>query len=213
MKMRNPRRVRFNRNHGALALCGAFLLFALAGCGTRYSSSPPVEFRHFDMARQPKVGAQEKSEFFANHSGTRLPVPGTVAVGFLKEDDAFYTGQQGGFYVNNPLPISPELMARGQERYDIYCTPCHDRTGSGRGIVGIRTQGWVANSLIDERIAGYADGEIFYVISNGRRSMPGYRWQIPEKDRWAIVAYTRALQRAAAGKVNDVPTELRSELR
>ncbi len=213
MKMRNPRRAHFHRNPGALILCSAFLLLILAGCGTRYSSAPPVEFWHFDMSRQPKVGAQEKSEFFSNHSGTRLPVPGTVAVGFLKEDDAFYTGQQGGFYVNNPLPITSELMAHGQERYDIYCTPCHDRTGSGHGIVGIRTQGWVANSLIDERIAGFSDGEIFYVISNGRRSMPGYRWQIPEKDRWAIVAYTRALQRAAAGKVNDVPTELRSELR
>ena len=74
-----------------------------------------------------------------------------------------------------------------------------------RAIVGIRTQGWVANSLIDERISGFADGEIFYVVSNGRRTMPGYRWQIPEKDRWAIVAYTRALQRAAAGKVMPMP--------
>lgn len=213
MKMRNQRRLSQFRNHGAFALCATLLLFTLAGCGTRYSSAPPVEFWGFDMARQPKVGTQEKSAFFSDHSGTRLPVPGTVAVGLLKEDDVFYTGQQGGFYVNNPLPVTAELMARGQERYDIYCTPCHDRTGSGRGIVGIRTQGWVANSLIDERISGFADGEIFYVVSNGRRTMPGYRWQIPEKDRWAIVAYTRALQRAAAGKVNDVPTELRSELR
>lgn len=213
MKMLRPRRMCVRWFRGAFGVCGVLLLFALAGCGTRYSSAPPVRFWHFDMARQPKLGPQERSEFFANHMGTRLPVPGTVAVGFLKADDAFYTGQQDGFYVNNPLAVTPELMAHGQERYDIYCAPCHDRTGSGHGIVGIRAQGWVANSLIDERIAGYADGEIFYVISNGRRSMPGYRWQIPEKDRWAIVAYTRALQRAAAGKINDVPTELRSELR
>lgn len=212
MKMHNGMLAHSSRSLGLTAVLGALAVLALAGCGTRYSSSPPIEYWP-DMARQPKVGAQRASEFFANGRGNRMPVPGTVAVGFLKEDDAFYTGQQGGYYVNNPVEITPELMARGQERYNIYCTPCHDRTGSGRGIVGIRTQGWVANSLIDERVSGLADGELFFVISNGRRSMPGYRWQIPERDRWAIVAYARALQRAANGKVDDVPTELRSELR
>jgi mono/diheme cytochrome c family protein len=212
MKMHNQPTNPRGLKRAVLACCGALAILALAGCGTRYSSAPPVEFWS-DMARQPKVGAQQKSAFFANGHGTRAAVPGTVAVGFLKEDDAFYTGQQDGFYVNNPLPITPELMARGQERYDVYCAACHDRTGSGRGIVGIRAQGWVANSIIDERISAYQDGELFYVISNGRRSMPGYRWQIPERDRWAIVAYARALQRAAAGKVNDVPAELRSDLR
>lgn len=209
MKMRNRHRL---YAIPAAAVLAALSILLLAACGTRYSSAPPVEF-WYDMARQPKVGAQAQSGFFANRSGTRPPVPGTVALGFLKEDDAFYTGQQGGFYVNNPLAITPDLMARGQERYNIYCAPCHDRTGSGQGIVGIRAQGWVANSLIDQRISAYSDGELFYVVSNGRRSMPGYRWQIPEKDRWAIVAYTRALQRAASGKIADVPAELRSELR
>ncbi|MCZ2152665.1 MAG: cytochrome c [Bryobacterales bacterium] len=212
MKTRNLF-VRNSSRHRGVLLFGALVTaFLLTACGTRYSSAPPVEFWS-DMARQPKVGVQASSAFFANHTGSRPPVPGTVAVGMLKENAAFYTGQQDGFYVNNPLAITPDLMARGEERYNIYCAPCHDRTGSGRGIVGIRAQGWVANSLIDSRISGYSDGELFYVISNGRRSMPGYRWQIPEKDRWAIVAYTRALQRAANGKITDVPAELRSELR
>ncbi|MDZ7638166.1 MAG: cytochrome c [Bryobacterales bacterium] len=212
MKMHNARLAGKHRSQAFGTLVAALLLLAFSGCGTRYSSAPPVEFWS-DMARQPKLGAQQKSEFFANNRGTRQSVPGTIPVGFLKDNSAFYTGQQDGFYVNNPVPVTAELMARGQERYDVYCTPCHDRTGSGRGIIGVRAQGWVANSMIDDRLSSYADGELFYVISNGRRSMPGYRWQIPENDRWAIVAYVRALQRAAAGKVNDVPTELRSELR
>jgi len=189
-----------------------FLLFSLSACGVRYSDKPPVEFWS-DMARQPKIEPQEPSAFFADKAGNRMPVPGTIAVGFLKDDEAFFTGQLNGFYVNNPRPITRDLLLRGQERYDIYCSPCHDRTGSGRGIVSLRSQGWIANSIIDERIAAYADGELFYVISNGRRSMPGYRWQIPEQDRWAIVSYVRALQRAASEAVSDVPPDLRSDLR
>lgn len=208
--MKMPRHNRFRLPAGALL--GVAMLLMLGACGTRYSDKPPVEFWS-DMARQPKVGAQQTSAFFADGKGNRPPVPGTVAVGRLKEDDAFHTGQQGGFYVNNPLPVTRELLERGQQRYDIYCAPCHDRTGSGRGIVSVRSQGWIANSIVDERITGFADGEIFYVISNGRRSMPGYRWQIDEADRWAIVAYTRALQRAAIGTVNDVPADLRGDLR
>ncbi len=208
MKMPN---VPTNR-HGVGLLLAVLLVLGFSACGVRYSEKPPIEFWS-DMARQPKVEPQEPSAFFANKVGGRMPVPGTVAVGHLKEEDGFYTGQQNGFYVNNPVPVTKDLLIRGQERYDIYCAPCHDRTGSGRGIVSLRSQGWIANSIIEERIAQYADGELFYVISNGRRSMPGYRWQITEQDRWAIVAYTRALQRAAIGNVADVPTDLRSELR
>jgi mono/diheme cytochrome c family protein len=189
-----------------------FALAFLTGCGIRYSEKPPIELWS-DMARQPKVKAQDPSAFFANQVGSRERVAGTVAVGHLKEDDAFYTGQQGGFYVTNPLPVTKDLLIRGQQKYDIYCAPCHDRTGSGRGIVSLRSQGWIANSLLEERIVEYPDGELFYVISNGRRSMPGYRWQIAEQDRWAIVAYMRALQRASVGTINDVPNELRSDLR
>ncbi len=208
--MKTPKQIVARRTSGILL--GLLVVLSFSACGVRYSEKPPVEFWS-DMARQPKVEPQEPSAFFANNLGNRMPVPGTVAVGFLKEDDAFYTGQQNGFYVTNPLPVTKELLVRGQERYDIYCAPCHDRTGSGRGIVSLRSQGWIANSIIEDRIAEYADGELFYVISNGRRSMPGYRWQITEQDRWAIVAYTRALQRAAIGTVGDVPADLRSDLR
>jgi hypothetical protein len=190
----------------------AIAMVVLAGCGTRYSSKPPVEFWS-DMARQPKVKPQKPNDFFADNVGSRRPVPGTIPVGYLKDDTAFYTGQENGFYVNNPLPITKELLIRGQEKYDIYCAPCHDRTGSGRGIVSVRSQGWIANSLLDERIIEHADGELFDVISNGARSMPGYRWQIQERDRWAIVAYMRVLQRAAIGTIDDVPADLRSDLR
>lgn len=208
--MKMPRHNWFRVSAGALL--GVSLMLVLSGCGTQYSSAPPIEFWP-DMARQPKVGAQRESAFFADGIGNRPAVPGTVAVGDLREDDAFHTGQKDGLYVNNPIPVTKELLERGQQRFDIYCAPCHDRTGSGRGIVSVRAQGWIANSLIDERLTQFSDGEIFYVVSNGRRSMPGYRFQIDEKDRWAIVAYTRALQRAAAGTVNDVPADLRGDLR
>jgi predicted component of type VI protein secretion system len=207
------------RTHNALGLSKTALLASvcllglfLVGCGTRYSTKPPVEFWS-DMARQPKVKAQKPNDFFANNIGSRRPVPGTIAVGYLKDDDSFFTGQRDGYYINNPLPLNKDLLIRGQERYDIYCAPCHDRTGSGRGIVSIRSQGWIANSLLDERIQEYPDGHLFHVISNGVRSMPGYRWQIEEKDRWAIVAYMRVLQRASIGTIEDVPADLRSDLR
>ncbi|MCW5964571.1 MAG: cytochrome c [Bryobacterales bacterium] len=208
--MKMPKQISARRVAGLLL--GMALVLSFSGCGVRYSEKPPIEIWS-DMARQPKVEAQEPSAFFANKVGSRMAVPGTIAVGHLKEDDAFYTGQQNGFYVNNPVPVTKELLVRGQERYNIYCAPCHDRTGSGRGIVSLRSQGWIANSIIEDRIAEFADGELFYVISNGRRSMPGYRWQVTEQDRWAIVAYTRALQRAAIGTVSDVPADLRSDLR
>jgi mono/diheme cytochrome c family protein len=184
-----------------------------AGCGEiRYSKAPPIELWP-DMRRQPKIKAQEASDFWGDSYANRKPVPGTVAVGYLKEEDAYYTGQQNGSYVNNPVEVTAEVLERGEDRYNIYCAPCHDRVGSGRGIVSLRSQGWIANSLIEQRIVDMPDGELFYVVSMGRRSMPGYRWQIEEDDRWAIVAYIRALQRAANGVIEDVPADLRSELR
>jgi mono/diheme cytochrome c family protein len=135
-----------------------------------------------------------------------------VARGYLKEDDALYTGMRDGAFVSNPLALDRQTLARGQERFNIYCTPCHDRTGSGRGIVALRSS-WLASDLTEPRVRQMPDGQIFDTITHGKRTMPGYRFQIDEQDRWAIVAYVRALERAAAGTVADVPEELRGELR
>lgn len=196
-----------------LARAAAFLLAVLlAACAGRTSRKPQVEVFP-DMKRQVKVKPQEASAFFADGRGSRPPVPGTIAQGQLDDDSPFATGAENGMYVaRNPLPLDAKVQVRGQERFNIYCAPCHDRTGSGRGIVGQRSS-WLANNLHDDRIKAMVDGEIFQVITYGRRTMPGYRFQISEQDRWAIVAYVRALQRATSGRLADVPEELRRELR
>ena len=142
-------------------------------------------------------------------------MPGTVAIGRLRDNDVYYSGMidAANYAGKNPLPINKDTLERGRERFDIYCAPCHDRTGSGHGIVPARTPSWLPSNLLEERIRKMADGELFNIASNGRRSMPGYKFQTDEKDRWAIVAYVRALHRATAGTVADVPGDLRSELR
>lgn len=193
----------------------SFLLIAAAlagvGCGST-SRRPPVEFLS-DMKRQPKYQPQAESAFFADdRRAARPPVAGTVARGYWKADAAFYAGIVNGAYVRNPLPLTRETIERGGERFNIYCAPCHDRTGSGRGIVVLRSS-WPAADLTSERIRTMADGQLFDTITHGKRTMPGYRFQIPERDRWAIAAYVRALQRAATGTVEDVPQQIRSELR
>ena len=177
---------------------------ALAGCAGTTSRQPPLEM-FADMDRQGKFKPQTVKN--------QRPVPGAVAAGHLEEDDAFATGQSNGMYAGkNPLPITSPTLLRGQERFNIYCGPCHDRTGSGHGIVSLRTS-WLPTSLLDRRVRDMVDGEIYTVISQGRRTMPGYRFQIPEPDRWAIVAYVRALERSSDASVEDVPPELRRELR
>lgn len=174
----------------------AFLL--LAGC-SRTSRRPPIEL-FSDMDRQLKFRPLAETSFFADRRASRPPVPGTVARGQLKEDAA------------SPPPLTLALVERGRERFDIYCAPCHDRTGSGRGIVAIRSS-WLPADLNDPRLRQMTDAQIFETITYGRRTMPAYRFQIPEHDRWAIIAYVRALQRAASGTLADVPPELQNELR
>ncbi len=187
-------------------------LAVLAGCTSTPTTRNPIQVFP-DMKQQPKLEAQHASTFFPDGRATRRPVPGTVAVGDLKEDDAFYTGIENGMYVGrNPLGINADVLARGQERFDIYCAPCHDRAGTGKGIVSQRGA-WPAINLHDGRIHDMVDGELFNVITHGRRTMPSYRFQIPERDRWAIVAYVRALQRATSGTIEDVPADMRGELR
>ena len=194
----------------------SFLLLAFAalstGCARMTTENPPIQVFP-DMKQQPKYEAQASSAFFADGRASRRPVPGTVAQGQSREDEGYYTGSTGGMYLGrNPLEINAETLQRGQERFNIYCGTCHDRAGTGHGIVGTKSM-WLANNLHDPRIMQMVDGEIFHVVSYGRRSMPGYRFQISEQDRWAIVAYVRALQRTTSGTLADVPADLQNELR
>jgi mono/diheme cytochrome c family protein len=196
-----------------MRITGVILLAAaLTGCANFPSRNEPI-WVWPDMKAQEKYKAQAESPFFADRRASRRPVEGAIAVGHLKEDAAYVTGVKDGNYVaQNPEPLTPALLAHGQERFNIYCAPCHDRTGSGRGVVAARAT-WVPGNLHDERIVGLVDGEIFHVITNGRRSMPGYRFQVSEADRWAIVGYVRALQRAYRGGIDDVPAALKDKLR
>jgi mono/diheme cytochrome c family protein len=173
------------------ALLGAAVL--LSGCRGQTSRKPPLWIMH-GMEFQPRYNAFEGNAFFADGRNMRRPPAGTVARGLLKEDDAYFRGGDSAAPVaRNPVAVTSELMERGRARYDIYCTPCHSATGAGNGMVVQR--GFLPPpSLHDDRIVQLPDGQIFQVISRGVRTMPAYGVQIPEADRWAIVAYVRALQ-------------------
>jgi mono/diheme cytochrome c family protein len=147
-----------------------------------------------DMHNQPRYEPLERSAFFANGSSARPLVEGTVARGTLFEDEALFTGKVNDVPVAEmPFPITQADLDRGQERYNIYCAPCHDRTGNGRGMVVQRGYRQPPSFHID-RLKTAEPGYIFDVITNGFGAMPDYRAQINVRDRWRIIAYIRALQ-------------------
>jgi mono/diheme cytochrome c family protein len=177
---------------GRLALV---LVVGLSGCARGCTSSQPPIHLNPSMDDQPKVLAQTASPFFFNGSSMREPVPGTIAIGGLKEDTAFYTGKDadGQFVAKVPVPVNEQLVARGADRYRIYCQPCHDAKGDGKGILFQRGNVPTA-SFHQEKILNYPDGQIFDVVTNGQGLMAGYKWPIPPADRWAIIAYVRQLE-------------------
>ncbi|MGD0615085.1 MAG: cytochrome c [Verrucomicrobiota bacterium] len=178
-----------------------------------------------DMRRQLKLRPQEPNGFFANGVSSQLPVPGTLARGnpiqtagglvYPYEDSAVFTGRVPGttnYVETNPLAINAQLLQRGQQRFTIYCSPCHGQEADGTGITRkIGAMAVVAN-LHDKRIVEMADGELLYVITNGRNLMGAYGPNVPVEDRWAIIAYLRAVQLSWLGTTNDVPPELRAGL-
>jgi mono/diheme cytochrome c family protein len=192
---------------GALALCS---VVAVAGCARGCTSSRPPIHLNPSMDDQPKVRPQAASTFFYDGASMREPVPGTVAIGGLKEDAAFSEGKgaDGQFVASIPVTVDEAVLERGRQRYGIYCQPCHDARGDGRGI--LFQQGTPTATFHDPKIVSYPDGQIFDVITNGSGLMAGYRWPIPPADRWAIVAYVRELQRerqarATSGPAAEIP--------
>ena len=184
----------------------------LSGCGGLTTRSTPIEVWP-DMDRQHKFRAQSANPNFADGRTQHLPPEGTVAVGLLKEDESFYQGNSGGMYVGrNPLTLDKATFELGQKKFNTYCSPCHDRSGSGHGVVWKKLPTFAPANLHEDRIRAYPDGEYFDVISNGRRAMKGYKTQIAERDRWAIVAYIRVLQRQD-GALADVPPTLQADIR
>jgi mono/diheme cytochrome c family protein len=166
-----------------------------------------------DMHDQPKYIPLRESTFFSDARSARALVVGTVARGQLHEDALLYTGKVNGTDTTMfPFRIDNRVMARGQERFDIYCSPCHGRTGSGDGMV-VRRGYRRPPSLHDDRLRNTPVGHFFDVISNGFGAMPDYAAQVNVEDRWAIVAYIRALQLSEHATAADVPADQREKMR
>jgi mono/diheme cytochrome c family protein len=144
-------------------------------------------------------------------------VEGTVARGWLREDRAYYLGigPDGNLVEVSPVELTMQLLERGQERFDIYCAPCHGKTGGADDIKGIVVQKGmlVPPSFHVDPVLSQPDGHYFDVITNGIRNMPAYKSQIPVEDRWAIVAYMRALQRSQNATLQDIPADQRDKVR
>jgi mono/diheme cytochrome c family protein len=171
------------------------------------------------MHDQPKYVPLRESAFFGDSRSARPIVPGTVARGRLNDDALLYTGKvdaSGGPGKTDaevfPFPITDAILARGQERYNIYCSPCHGRTGQGDGMV-VRRGYRRPPSYHQDRLRSAPVGHFFDVISNGFGAMPDYAAQISPEDRWAVVAYLRALQLSEHATLADVPAGEREKLR
>ena len=174
-------------------------LFALAACRQK-------------MANQPRYDPLEASDFFADGMAARPRVPGTVARGELSTDPFFDTGKVNGQPGNGfPFPVTREVVDRGQERFDIYCSECHGRLADGNGMIVARGYRRPPSFHID-RLRTAPTGHFFDVMTNGFGAMPPYKTQVPPRDRWAIVAYIRALQISQNATVADVPVTEREHL-
>ena len=165
-----------------------------------------------DMHNQPKYRPLRSSTFFADGSSARPLIEGTVARGTLRDDEVFFTGKSAKVPVAEmPFPVDQQVLDRGQERFDIFCSPCHDRIGTGRGMVVQR--GYPAPpSLHLDRLRDAPIGHFFDIMTNGLNTMPDYREQISPRDRWAIAAYIRALQLSQRAAEADVPESERQKL-
>lgn len=164
------------------------------------------------MAAQPKYDPLEASDFFADGMSARPRIPGTVARGEIANDGYVSTGKVGSADGDIfPFPVTAQLMNRGEERFNIYCSPCHSKLGDGNGMVpsrGFRRP----PSFHSDTLRAAPIGHFFDVMSNGFGAMPPYRAQVPVPDRWAIAAYIRALQLSQNGTINDLPPEQRAKL-
>lgn len=190
------------------ATCLALGLSACRGQPFEDTQIHPQQNMYF----QKKYRPQSENDFYADKRAMRPLVPGTVARGSLHEDDTVYQGKVADVYVANiPFPITQKFVERGHERFNIYCAVCHGRTGMANGIVVARGM-LKPPSFHEDRLVNMASGEIYSAILNGvRGNMPSYAYAIPVEDRWAIVAYMRALQLSHRASLQDVPADIASE--
>ncbi len=189
----------FRRRPVGLAVLACAAALASAGCRQ-------------DMHNAPRVDPYEATDAFADGRPNRPLVEGTVARGHLDDDELLYTGKVNGQLVDEfPFPVTKAVLERGHERFDIYCSPCHGRTGMGNGMIvqrGLRPP----PSYHEDKIRNQPVGYYFDVMSNGFGAMQDYSAQVEVKDRWAIAAYIRALQYSQHAALADVPADKRDEL-
>ena len=187
------------KNRHTFAALGACL--ALAGCS------------RLDMQDQPKYKPQRPSDFFVDGRSGRPQVEGTVARGDMEEDVAFYEGknEKGDDVDVFPVAIDKAFLQRGQQRYDIYCSPCHGRIGNGLGMI-VRRGFKQPPSYHIERLRTAPVGHLYDVVTNGYGAMLNYAAQVQVRDRWAIVAYIRALQYSQNANINDLSAEARAKV-
>ncbi len=205
-----------------ITTCAALVPFALIARSRTKTSPDPHLHLIPDMDFQFKAHSQAKTDLFADKRVSRLPVEGTVAYGELKQDDHFYRGLQKQEGQETPLwatsfpsqfEITLRSVRRGQDRYGIYCSPCHGLQGNGKGMVAERAKsvpvsGWNPPAdLLQDYVIQQPHGQLFNTISHGKGGMMGYAAQLPENDRWAIVLYIRALQRSQNATMTDVPPQ------
>jgi mono/diheme cytochrome c family protein len=165
-----------------------------------------------DMHDQPRYDPMREAPFFTDARSARPLVEGTVARGHLRDDELLYTGMANGQPAAVfPFAVDASVMARGRERYDVFCSPCHGRTGQGDGMVVLRGYRRPP-SMHQDRLRNAPAGHFFDVITNGFGAMPDYAVQVRVEDRWAIVAYVRALQLSGHATLNDVPPSERDKI-
>ncbi len=166
-----------------------------------------------DMQDQPKYIPLRPSDFFLDGRSARPLSEGTIPRGHLNDDPAFFTGKgaDGKLVTYFPIAVTKDVILRGQQRFNVYCSPCHDRTGSGNGMI-VRRGYRRPPSYHTQRLIEQPDGHFFDVMTNGFGAMPDYAVQIQPQDRWAIVAYIRALQLSQQATINDVPADARGQL-
>lgn len=195
-------------------LAAALSLAVLAGCYRGEPSGKPPIHLNPNMDTQEKYKPMRESKFFKDHMDMRTPPAGTVARGELREDKILYEGKNpdSSLVSKNPLPVTAVLLQTGQERFNIYCSPCHGRAADGKGIIIKYRYPVPPTNLHDQRLIDLPDGHFFDVITNGIRNMPSYAHQIPVETRWAIVAYVRALQLSQNATLADVPIEIQAKL-
>ena len=208
-----------------IMMTGAAVGVGIAGFRGRISRQPPIEVFP-DMDRQLKLRPMQPNGFFPNGVSSQLPPPGAIARNeplqtlagpvYSYEDAPANTGRVTGttnFVETNPLPVTAALLRRGHERFDIYCAPCHGALGDGNGITKkLGVMPTVAN-LQDKRIVEMADGEIFNTITRGKSTMGAYGPIVSVEDRWAVIAYLRALQLSELGSLDDLPPEQQAALK